>query len=238
MTKPTLAALAALAIALGFAAPAGAQSASGPRAATLTVEGAGSVARAPDRAVVSFRIETNNDQSAAATSANAATANALIKRLALLNIPATAIATAGYSLDYTPRPAKPDPTSTQRYGFTVDRTIDVTIDNVEGAGAVIDAGVAAGVTNVNGVAFSLRDPGAAQRSAQAAAVADASAQARGLATAAHVRLVRIRSISTGGAAAAPSPRLMMSALAVPTTIDPGTLTVNATVTLRYEIAPE
>lgn len=236
-----LAALAALAFAAAGGAAANAQTFGGPRAATLTVTGTAGVTRAPDRATVSFRIETTNDVAAAATSANAAIANALTAKLAPLHIPAGAISTAGYALNYNPRPPKPDPASQQRYGYTVERTVDVVVDDVNGAGAVVDAGVAAGVTNVNGISFTLRDRQAAVRSAQAAALADAVAQARNLATAAKVRLVRIRAIAPQGSGGPVPliravPGVMMSA-AVPTTIDPGNLTVTAGVTVVYEIAP-
>jgi uncharacterized protein YggE len=169
----------------------------------------------------------------------AAVVAALMTRLAALNVPATAVSTTGYGLSYTPRPPKPDPASTQRYGYTVERTLSVALDNPDGAGAAIDAAVAAGVTNVNNVSFALRDPDAAERSAQAAAVADAQAQARGQAAAAHVRLVRILEIAPAGSSPAPrSGPMMFSALAVPTTIAPGDLTATATVTIRYEIALE
>ncbi len=242
MKHRILATLAALAIAAGSSAAANAQTSGRRLTPTLTVTGEASVTRAPDRATVSFRIETTNDVAAAATSANSAIANALTAKLAPLGIPASAISTTGYGLNYNPRPAKPDPASTQRYGYTVERTIDVIANSVDGAGAVVDAGVAAGVTGVNGVAFSLRDGHAAMRSAQTAAVADAAAQARGLAAAAKMRLVRILAISPSGEAV-PQPLfkragpVMMSA-AVPTTIDPGNLTVQANVTVQYEIAPE
>jgi len=239
MKHRIFAALAACAIVVGSAAAASAQSSR--LTPTLTVTGAGSVTHAPDRATVSFRIETTNDQAAAATSANAAIANALTTHLAPLNIPQSAISTSGYALNYNPRPVRPDPASTQRYGYTVERTIDVVVDKVDGAGAVVDAGVAAGVTNVNGIAFSLRDRRAAMLGAQTAALADAVAQARNLAAAAHVRIVRILAISpSGGNGPVPlfraSPRLMSAA--VPTTIDPGNLTVDASVVVQYEIAPE
>jgi uncharacterized protein len=242
MKHRIFAALAACVITAGSAAAASAQGSAGRYTPTLTVTGEGSVTRAPDRATVSFRIETTNDQAAAATSANAAIANALIAHLAPLNIPASAITTTGYALNYNPRPTKPDPASTQRYGYTVERTIDVVVDKVDGAGAVVDAGVAAGVSNVNSIAFSLRDRHAAERSAQTAAFADAVAQANNLAAAAHVRIVRILAISPSGRGGPvplirPSPRLMMATTAVPTTIDPSSLTVQATVAVEYEIAP-
>jgi hypothetical protein len=238
MTFRIVAALCVLALAT-TGTPAGAQPAPGLRTATLTVNGRGSVTRTPDRATVALRIESNADAAAAATSGNAAIVAALTARLAALNVPASAITTTGYDLTYTPRPAKPDPASTQRYGYTVERTLEVALDAPDGAGAAIDAAVAAGVTNVNGVSFALRDPDTAQRSAQVAAVADAQAQARGLAAAAHVRLVRILDIAPAGSSPAPrSGPLVMSALAAATTIPPGNLTATATVTVRYEIAPE
>ena len=235
--------LALVAIVTGTGASAGAQTSGRGRVATLSVSGDGSVTRAPDRATVSFRIETTNDVAVAATSANAAIANALAARLGPLHIPAGAISTSGYALSYNPRPSKPDPASTQRYGYSVERTVEVVVDGAEATGAVVDAGVAAGVTGVNGVAFTLRDRHAAVRAAQAAALADAVAQAQSLAALAKVRLVRIVAISpSGDGGPGPvirtSPRLMMAAAAaVPTTIDPGNLTVEATVGITYEIAP-
>lgn len=239
MKQRVLAALAALAIVAASGATANAQTSGSRCIPTLTVTGEGSVTRAPDRATVSFRIETTNDNAAAATSANSAIANALTARLAPLHVPASAISTTGYGLNFNPRPPKPDPASTQRYGYTVERTIDAVVDSVDASGAVVDAGVAAGVTNVNGISFSLRDRHAAERAAQTAALADAVAQARSLTAAAHVRIVRILAISPSGSSGGgsrPSPRLLMAA-AVPTTIDPGNLTVQATVTVKYEIAP-
>ena len=238
MKHRILAALAAFAIVTATGAAANAQD-SRRLTPTLTVTGEASITRAPDRATVSFRVETTSDQATTATSDNAAIAAALGAKLAPLGIAAAAITTSGYGLTYTPRPAKPDPASTQRYGYTVERTIEVAVGKVDAAGAVVDAGVAAGVSGVNGVSFSLHDRGPAQRSAQTAALADAVAQARALAAAAKVRLVRILAISPSGGVVQPltvTPR-MMTAAAVPTTIDAGDLTVRADVTLRYEIAP-
>ena len=235
-----LAAASVAALLAGTGALAGAQTTGGHRTPILNVSGTASVSRAPDRATISFRIETTNEQAAAATSANNAIVAALSGRLAAMHVAASAISTTGYGLNYNPRPPKPDPASTQRFGYSVDRTIDVAIDDVDGAGAIVDAGVAAGVTNVNGISFSLRDSHAATRSAETAAFADAVAQAHALAGAANVRLVRILGISPSGGPAPVRPLMRMMATAaasVPTTIDPGNLTVTANVTVQYEIAP-
>jgi uncharacterized protein YggE len=234
--RVALSAIALTALLSGVAGAAGL-----PPTATLTVTGEGTVTPAPDRVTVSFQVQTTDPASAKAASENAAIANAIGAQMTKLGLPAAAVTTAGYGLNFVPRPSRPDPSSDQRYGYTVYRTINVTVDGVDRAGAIVDAGVAGGATNVNGVSFLLRDPQAAQRAAQTAALADAVAQARALAAAAGVRLVRILAIapSGGGGDVRPMPmaRMALAAAPPPTTIDPGNLTVQAGVTVRYEIAP-
>jgi uncharacterized protein YggE len=240
-TNMTTVRLAALSLVLGTMLTGMAGAAEPTHPATLTVTGTGTITRAPDRATISFSIQTTDANSVAATSANAAIASAIGAKMAALGLSASATVTSSYGLSYNPRPTKPDPSNDQRYGYTVSRTIDVTTDAIERAGPIVDAGVAAGATNVNGVSFMLRDPQAAQRAAQAAALADAVAQARALATEAGVRLVRIRSLAPGGAGGVGRPmpmmRMALAAAPVPTTIDPGSLSVSAEVTVQYEIAP-
>jgi uncharacterized protein YggE len=211
------------------------------RVATLTVSGEGSVMQPPDRATVSFRIESIDEQAARATSQNNTIAAALTDALVRAGVERAAIKTAGYSVSYNPRPPRPDPNVPQRYGYSVSRTVSAAVDRTDTAGALIDAGVAAGVTGINGVTFSLKDPRRAQRAALTAAVADAEDQARVLATATHVKLVRLLEIVPSGGLQMPIARplgaRMAMSTAVPTEIDPGDLTARATVTLRYEVAP-
>jgi uncharacterized protein len=230
-----------LCVATLTAAPASAASADLPaRLATLTVSGQGTVTRAPDRVAVAFRIESIDAQAARATTQNATVTNAVHDALTGLGIAPSAIATGSYTISYNPRPPQPDPNLAQRYGYIVERIVTVTVDRTDTAGAIVDAGIGAGVTGVNDVAFELRDPRSAYRGALTAAFADAQEQARTLAGAAHVRLVRLLEIAPAGG---PQPVPLMRATArmalaaVPTQLDPGNLTASATVTLRYEIAP-
>ena len=96
------------------------------------------------------------------------------------------------------------------------------------------------MATVGGIDFGLRDPRAAYRAALAAAVADADAQAQALAVAAHLRVVRLLVLSSARQASVPRPlaagRLMVAA-AVPTDVQPSSLSVTATVTATYEVAP-
>jgi uncharacterized protein len=241
MRSITLAA-AALAL-LAAAAPAAAQTAAAPRfPAQIQVSGQGSVDRAPDRVVVTFSIVTDDDNATRATSANNSAYNALVAKLRGVGIEPAAIKTTGYYVSYNPRPAQPNPQFTQRYGYVVTRSVAVTSDRTDQAGAIVDAGVAAGITTVGGIAFGLRDNRAAYRAALAAAVADAQAQADALAAAAHVRIVRVMSVTAGPAPGVPRPlpvigRVMAAPAPVPTDVQPSDLGVTATVTVTYEIAP-
>jgi uncharacterized protein YggE len=237
----------AAAAALSFLAclgPASAQSARPEaRPATLTVNGQGSVDRTPDRAFVSFTIVTNDDVATRATTANNTAYNTLVAKLGALGLSGPALRTAAYNVGYNQRPPQPNPQYQPRYGYVVTRNVTVTSDHPEQVGAIIDAGVSAGVTDVGSVSFGLRDGHAAERAALAAAMADADAQAHAVADAAHLRIVRIVSISAN--AATPPPRLFqvgrMTAMAapapVPTEVAPSDLTLTASVTVTYEVAP-
>jgi uncharacterized protein len=236
--------LAAVALALVAAtAPALAQAPAPVRpAAQITVSGQGSVDRMPDQALVGFSILTNDDVATRATSANNTIYNALLARLHGLGIEAAAIKTTGYYLSYNQRPDQPNPQYPQRYGYVVTRSVSVTSGRTDQAGAIVDAGVAAGVTNVGGISFGLRDDRAAYRTALAAAVADAALQAEAIASAAHVRIVRVLAIGAGSFSPVPrvlSPLSRMAAAPapVPTDVLPSDLTVRASVTVTYEVAP-
>jgi uncharacterized protein YggE len=229
---------------LGVASPAGARTTSAPRPlARLDVSGQGSIDRAPDQAVVSFSIVTNDDNATQATSAANGIYNALVARLHALGVDPAAIKTTSYGVSYNPRPAQPNPQFQQRYGFVVTRAVAVTSAQTDRVGAIIDAAIAAGVTNVNDVAFGLHDNRSPYRAALAAALSDADGQARALAAEAHVHIVRVLAISAGGSSVPIHPVTRFAALAagppppVPTDLQSSSLSITATVSVTYEIAP-
>ncbi len=222
-------------------APASAQTV-GPERSTITVSGQADVDHAPDQATVGFSIVSNDDGAPRATSANNSVYNALVAKLAALGIGPAAVKTTSYNVSFNPRPPNPNPQFAQRYGFVVSRYVTATTPRTDQVGAVIDAGIGAGVTSVGSVTFGLKDNRAVYRQALSAAIADAAAQAQALADAAHVRIVRILSIGSASNAPIPFPRqqfaqMAMPAPAVPTDVQPSDLTVHATVSIRYEIAP-
>lgn len=229
----------ALAVLAALAPAAAAASADSPPP-SLAVSGQGSVDRMPDRVTVALGIVTNDDNATRATSANNAIYNALVAKLGGLGLKPAALRTTSYNLSFNQRPPRPDTTFTQRYGYVVTREVSVGDDRTDRVGALIDAAVAAGAGNVNGVTFGLRDERGAYRAALAAAVADAQDQARALAEAAHLRLGRILEIApSGGANPPPRPypmaRGMASVMAVPTDVQPSDLSVRASVSITYAL---
>lgn len=199
------------------------------------------VDRMPDQAVVLFSIVTNDENAGHATSSNNTTYNALVSHLGGLGIGPSAIKTAGFDVTFNPRPVQPNPQFPQRFGYVVTRSVSVTMPRTDQVGAVIDAAVAAGVTNVGGVTFGLRDNRGAYREALASAVADAEQQARALADAAHVRLGRIQRLAPiGPIVPGPRPvtfgRVATAAAPVPTEVQPSELNVQANVSVTYQIA--
>ncbi|MGA3036091.1 MAG: SIMPL domain-containing protein [Vulcanimicrobiaceae bacterium] len=210
-------------------------------AGTVTVSGSGTISRDPDRALLSVSIVTNNDVAATATSANNRLYNALVDRMRGVGVPAAAIKTSSYDLNFVPKPPPGDNYKPPQTGFIVTRALSITIDNLSNVGGVIDAAVAAGVTQVNGVSFGLRDDRGAHAAALAAAVEDAATQAAAIAQAAHMHLGAIRRVSSVQSPVF-APQMMRvatlaAAPAVPTQISPSSVEIHATVTVTYELAP-
>lgn len=231
--KPLLAALALSVLTLLPVLPAQAAAPS-----LITVTGQGSSSAPPDMATASFTIATNAASAAAATGENNTRYARLLKALAALHIAATDIHTTGFNVSYTPppqpgqQPAQPP----QRYGYFVNRNVDVMLHDVHSAGKAIDAAVGAGVTDVGGVSFGISDQRSARTEAIRSAVLDARSQAEAMAAAAGLHLTRIKSMGQGqGYPVPPEPRMAADVLRqAPTEIQPSDVQVTATVTITYE----
>ncbi len=210
----------------------------------ITVTGTGSVSNAPNVATVNVGATTNDAVANVATSQNNAIYERAVARLAALGIARADVRTTYYNLNYVPRPktegapAQPQPYAV-RYGYVVDRSITVTVHDTNIVGKVVDACVAAGATNVNGVSFGLSDSRDAYLRALGRAVNDARTKAQAIAAAAHLRIVGVKSIEQG-AGYAGRPMLTIAAVQAhsyavqPTQIQPSNVNVQATVTTTYE----
>ena len=119
----------------------------------------------------------------------------------------------------------------------------VRVEDLSKVGPVIDAGLAAGANNLDGVDFGLRDDSAARAAALTDAVRSARTKADALARALRVKLVEILEVAEGGVSISPPPspfrgRVALAAEAIATTpVAAGEVGVEASVTIRWRISP-
>lgn len=212
---------------------------------TLTVSGTGTVERTPDRAVLRFAVENLAPTADAAARSNAAAMDAVITALRRIGLSDDQIRTVGYRLDpeydYSRDPGPRRPGEDHLIGFRARNTVLAMVDDVSRVGAAIDAAIGAGANRVDGLSFQLRDAESARLEALERAVAAARTEAETIARALGRTLGPAISVSSAGMPAAPA-RFAMdraiaaeAAIAPPTPIEPGSLTVHATVTIIYRL---
>jgi uncharacterized protein YggE len=220
-----------LVVALGLAAATlpGSASSAAAEAGGITVQGTASVTSVPDRAELSFGVESKGASARAALAANAAEMRRVLA--ALKAVGATDVKTQYVSLS----PQYNDKSEAQ--GFVATNTVSATIREIAKAGAVIDAAVAAGANQVYGPSLSRGDQDELYRQALKAAVGRARANAQVLAAAANVSLGRVTAIVEGGGAPQPVPFAANDkAMAESTPIEAGTQLVSATVSVTFSVS--
>jgi len=218
--------LAASAIA-GVAQPHFGRSATTPPAGkTITVTGNGTVTAVPDRADLSFSVDTRAKSAAAALAQNAADATKVIQALQNAGVAAADIQTNQVSL--SPQTSQD---GTTIVGYAASNGVSVHA-KIAQAGMLIDTAVAAGATSVGGPSLSLSDQAGLYRDALKDALADAKLKAHALADGSGLTLGGVQSIAEGsGPAPLPIAQKMGSAAGTP--VEPGTQDVQATVTVTY-----
>ena len=214
-----------------------AQSAGGDAARVIVVDGHGEAQGSPDLASLSFAIETHAPTAAEAASRNAALADKVTTVLKAKVADKGRVWSGSYSLDpdYQQHEGMTRPVI---IGYNAQNSISVETTALNSVGALIDAAIAAGANRVNGLNFTLKDDTKVRNDAIASASHDAQSQAQALATALGVKLGRIvRASTVSEPRPMPVAYAMASARAVsPTTpIEPGQVSVPATVSLTYEI---
>jgi uncharacterized protein YggE len=207
----------------------GAATSAAAEPAGITVQGTASVESVPDRAELSFGVESQGATARAALAANAAEMRRVLA--ALRSAGATNLKTQYVSL--SPRYGERN----EAQGFTATNSVSATVREIARAGSVIDAAVAAGANQVNGPSLSRGDQTALYRQALRTAVENARATAQALAAASGLSLGRVTAIVEGGGAPQPLPFAAASkAMDESTPIEPGTGTITATVSVTFSLS--
>ncbi|MDI7277083.1 MAG: SIMPL domain-containing protein [Anaerolineae bacterium] len=167
----------------GCARPAEAAPEDTPPERTITVVGRGTASAKPDLALASLGVETFAASVAEATEENNTRMLAVLTRLKALGIAEADVQTSNFSINLERR--DPEPSAGQ---YRVSNMLQVKVRDPEQVGAIIDAGVEAGVNQVWGVTFTVDDQGAFEGEARAKAMEDARKRAEALAGLAGVKI--------------------------------------------------
>ncbi|CAN5346916.1 SIMPL domain-containing protein [soil metagenome] len=208
------------------------------RATTLNLSAYGEIKIAPDMAMISIAVQTEAKTAGEATRLNATRMTEVMAVLRRQGIADKDIQTAGLSLNpqYTYAPnQKPKVT-----GYQATNQLSVRVIDLARLGAILDATVAAGINEIQGVSLGLQQPLAAENAARRKAVTAVQAKADLYAGATGLRIVRLVNLSENGGYA-PAPPMPMAqarsfaAAAPETPIAGGELTVRMDLSAMFEL---
>jgi uncharacterized protein len=228
-------------------APAAAQkeTMSSPPIPVLTVSADGESRVAPDEATVRLGVSAQAPTAREVQDQVSRTAGAILEAVRRLGIPADRIQTSELNLGpvYSQEQRAGSEIQEPRIvGYQASNVVSIQVEQLDKVGPVIDAGLGAGANRLEGVVFGLRDDRKARAEALTRAVEEARGKADALARALKVRLVRILEVAEGGIAVMPQPylrgRMAMETAMADTPVSAGQVGISASVTVRWEIAPE
>jgi uncharacterized protein YggE len=228
-----------------------------PNQRTITVNGTGTVATAPDEALLNLAVNTQASTADQAARENANTMSQVIQAILGLNslspgITKDNITTTDYSL--TPVYSQPNnncltasspqqaiictSTTQQLIGYAVRNAIQVTVKDMTSIGRVLDGATQSGANEVGGITFTFTDGTYAnlQKQALQKAVQDASNQAQTMATTLGVRITGVVSVTPAYLYQPYATAKLNAASGTATPIQTGTLQVTVNVQVVYEIS--
>jgi len=236
-------------MAVAVAAPAMAQSQPGGGAPltiqavtdrpSLNLSAYGEVKAKPDMATINFGVVTEAATAAEAMRLNAERMTQVMTALRRAGIAERDVQTSGLNLSAQYDYVQNEPPRLR--GYQANNRVTVIINDLNAVGTTADAVVAAGVNQIDGISFGLKDPTAAENQARQIAVRNLQSKAALYSQALGVGLGGIRSLSEGGGYAPPPPMPMyrMAAQAIDsagaTPVAAGELTVRIDITGVYDL---
>ncbi|MBU1346563.1 MAG: SIMPL domain-containing protein [Alphaproteobacteria bacterium] len=205
----------------------------------LNLSAYGEVKAAPDMATITFGVQTEAPTAQAAMADNARRMQEVFAALSRAGIADRDIQTSGLNLSAQYDYQQDQPPRLR--GYQASNQVTVQIMDLTKVGATADAVVSAGVNQINGISFGLRDPKAAEDQARQLAVRALQDKARLYAQALGVELGGIRSLNEGGGYQPQPPVLysgarMAMADSAQTPVAAGELTVRIDITGTYDLA--
>jgi len=205
---------------------------------TITVPGSGRVTVAPDVAGIRLGVNIMCSTAASARADAAATMNAVVDAVLAAGVARRDVRTALVSLN--PVTDYSDKSGPRVTGYQIVNSVAVTLRDLDRAGELIDAVLAAGASTLDSLDFRLDDQGPAADEARKLAIEDARSRAETIARAAGVSLGGVVAVLEGERGGGPSPMPVARAFkaaaeAAPTPVEAGTQDVSVSVTVTFAI---
>lgn len=206
-----------------------------PIPSTVSVSASADVSVTPNVAQVAAGVVTQAPTAAAAMAANAKQMELVFDKLKKSGIATRNIRTSGLNL--SPTYSYENNTAPKLLGYQASNTVTVRLEDMTRIGATVDGIVAAGVNQIDGIVFSVKDEDSKLDSARVEAAKKATAKAQLLAGAMGMKLGRLVSVSeNGGYSQPPMPVMAMAKAAdAATTIAPGEMQLSAAISATYEL---
>jgi uncharacterized protein len=240
--RRVLACLFLLAAPAALAQPAPPPSPHAHQAATFTLSGQGIASAAPDMAVLTSGVVSQDETARGALDANNAAMEKLVAALRAAGIESRDIQTSGFSVQ--PRYIYPQGGDTAQApkitGYEVRNAVTAKVRDLDNLGAILDKAVTEGSNQVDALAFDISDKAALLDEARRKAFEDARGKAQKFADAAGVKLGRLRELSDENVNAPPPRPMMMRAemaKSADVPVERGEQEIEVNVRTVWEIAP-
>lgn len=173
-----------------------------PAEPVVVASGQGIVFAVPDRAWISISAESRAPSPREAQRLNAEAMRPVQDKLKAAGIPAEAIRTTAYDVQY-----EWDFVNGKRVGrgYVARNAIEVRIDTIDRVGEYLEIAVGSGATSLNGIRFDMKDHAKLEREALRMAVSDARAKADAAAAGAGRSIDRILRVDEQGTVSPPMP---------------------------------
>ena len=210
-----------------------------PGPSTISVTGKATLHAMPDEVKINIAVVTQDSKADQAATENASRVETVLNALHAAIGGNADVRTLSYGLtpDYRDQSGDPQP---EIIGYTATNTVQVTLDDLDKVGAIIDAATRSGANRIENIQFTLRNPEEMHTKALRQAAINARAQADALAAALGLKISRVLMVDEGGGypiPIRPFPMGIARARSVerPVPIEAGSLEVNSSVTLKVEV---
>ena len=217
----------------------------------LTVSAEGKMNVPPDKAVLSFAVETVGEKLAKVQKENQERMARVLRECQQLEIDQKFVQTTSLNVipEYPPPPRRPSGGSMEQripriIGYRVVHQVNVEVRNLDIVGQVVDRVLKVGANRFSGISWGLQDEQPNKLQVLQLAASKAQAKAETLANSLKLKLAKIMNVMEGGVSIMTprgQRRMMATAMAMESggdaSISAGEITVRGTVTLEYEISP-